>query len=247
MQKKSKGIALTISAALESLFVLGIIAFIYWFFLSRILDIRVSVMEATAERHAINLANVLISSEKLAYKDNGKISRGILDASKLDNVFINKNDFLADVRGSLQPKDIGIGIGYPNTLNLVEVIDLEKCKNYVTSTRPPTTVTECDGWIASLSGPVTLQDLSIPKFLDCLEQNKKIDVGSIFRGFIGGIPGVFWQPWDIGKCAQNTIPSNIKSIFTGTPISSKGLPIVIRYPDGSLHSGRMVVAVGEWT
>lgn len=233
MRQNNKGLVLTVSAVIEGLFFIGCIAILYWLFLSRILDIHVSVNEATAERHATNLANVLISSEKLAYEKDGKISRGILDSSKLDEVFIKKNDFLSGVGVYLQPKDIGLG--YPNTLNLVGVIDLESCQN-----------SDCDGWIASLSGPVTIEGLSPVKFTNCMAENIKIDAGSFFRFLVGSVPAAIWQPWDIEKCVKNTSPSNTLSFFTGSLISSSGLPILIRYPNGDLHMGRITVGVGEW-
>lgn len=243
MQKKNKGIVLTFSAVIEGLFIIGVLGFLYWFFLSRFVNIRVSIDETLTERHAINLANVLMSSEKLAYEENGKISRGILDSNKLDSVFIKKDDIAGRTTFLLQPKDIGIG--YPNTLNLVTVVDMEKCQN-----------NDCNGWMVSLSGPATLQGLSIGEFANCLSehQNKNIDLGSYFRmiagyelggPFMGFLAGS-WQPWDIEECVKNKIPPSIKSFFTDTPISSKGLPVLIRYSDGELHVGKIVVGVAEW-
>lgn len=228
-----KGIVLTFGMVLEGLFVIGIIALLYWFFLSRILEIHMVIDEMTAERHAMNLANVLISSEKLAYEEDGKIQRDVLDSEKLDSIFSTKHDFLSNIKTLLEPKDIGIG--YPNTLNLVEVIDLDTCNGQ-----------DCDGWIVSLSGPISLEGLSTVKFSDCLADNIKLDVGSIFRYAAGGLAGALWQPWDVEKCVKNTIPANIKSIFTGSFISWKGLPVLIRYPNGDLHTGRIIVALGEW-
>ena len=234
MRRKNKGIVLTISAVIEGLFVTGVLALLYWMFLSRVLEVHVVVSEMNAERHAINLANVLISSEKLAYEKDGKISRGILDSTKLDNVFINKREFLSDVRVYLEPKDIGIG--YPNTLNLVWVLDLDSCQD-----------SDCDGWMASLSGPVTLEGLKPVKFTECLAENVKLDQwGSNFRFYFGGIFGALWQPQDIEKCIKNANPLGVKSFFTWSAISSSGLPVLIRYPDGDLHIGRIKAGVGEW-
>jgi hypothetical protein len=232
--RSRKGLALTFGAVLEGLFTIGALSLLYWLLLSRFLEIHLAVTEATVERHAINLANVLISSEKIAYEKDEKISRGVLDSSKLDDVFIRKSEFLAYAKGYLQPKDIGIG--YPNTLNLVEVIDLENCKD-----------SECDGWIVSLSGPILLEGLSVSKFATCLTENVKIEIGSLFRLIATGDPVMaLWQHWDINKCIQNTMPGSVKSFFTASSISSKGLPILIRYPNGELHIGKIIVGVGEW-
>jgi len=233
-QKNNKGFSETVNAVFGGLFVIGVIALLYWLFISRIFEMRTSMTEALTERHAMNLANVLISSEKLAYEQNGKISRGILDSTKLDTVFINKNDFLADIKILFQPKDIGIG--YPNTLNLVLIVDNKKCTN-----------SECEGWIASLWGPMSLEASYIAKFSTCMEESRNKDLGSmIFRGLISGAVGDIWLPFDTEKCQKKTMPESIKAFFTGTPISSKGFPIVIRYPDGELHIGKIIVGVGEW-
>lgn len=234
MQKKSKGMAGTLDAALQALFAIGVIALFVWIFISVILDIITSMAESATERHAMNLANVLISSEKLAYEKDGKISRGILDSTKLDENFIKKSDALADFKLFFEPRNIGIG--YPNTLNMVLVIDEEKCQD-----------SECDGWSASLWGPVSLEGLSISKFSTCLEESKSKDVASmVFRGLISGAVGDIWLPFDVEKCNKQTMPEGIKSFFTETPVSSKGFPIIIRYPDGELHAGRIIVGVGEW-
>jgi len=294
MQRNNKGIVLTISAVVEGLFFIGVISLLFWLFLSRVLEIHNSATEANAERHAINLANVLISSEKLAYGEGeicsgiqypcnhyitsssclnancgwvaqdqscygtpydcshysssssctdagctlvyekeGKLSRGILDSSKLDSTF-TKNSV------NYGPKDIGVG--YPNTLNLVKVIDLESCQD-----------NSCDMWMAVLSSPTTIEGLSVAKFANCMSDTASTDIGSIFRAIPAQIGGplvatvaALWQPWDIEKCIKNTVPENVKSFFTGSLISSEGLPVLIRYPNGDLHVGRIVVGVGEW-
>lgn len=232
-QQKNKGIVITIVTVLEASLVLGLLAFLYWFFLSRVLEIHVSIDEATTERHAINLANVLISSEKLAYQENGKTSRGILDADKLGKIFLKRDEFIQYARLSPIPKDIGIG--YPNTLSLVEVLDLESCQDL-----------KCDGWAIYLSGPLTAKGLSVVEFAKCMAQNEKIDIGYLFRSVVLGPLFGRWQPWDIAKCVKNNIPPSLNSVFTGTPISSRGLPVLIRYSDGTLHDGRIIVGVAEW-
>jgi hypothetical protein len=233
-QEKSKGIVITLSAILEGLFFIGIMGFLYWFFLSRILELHVAIEEFTNERQTINLANLLISSEKIAHEKDGGIMRGVLDAEKLDSVFIKRTDFVSDVQALFQPIDIGIG--YPNSINIVRVVDLEKCDSSG----------NCDGWIAVLSSPVTLQGLSITKFNSCLSEHVKLDLGSVFRWIFGGPLLGLWQPWDLKNCVQNTVPSGIKSVFTKSEIISSGFPVLIKYPDGELHVGRISVGVGEF-
>lgn len=225
-QRRNKGIALTISSVLGSLFAIAIMGLLYWLFLSRILEMHVAVDEATNELRAINLANLLISSEKIAYQRDGKIMRGILDAEKLDDLFVKKQEFLADAKALFRPKDIGIG--YPNSLNLVRVVDLEDCDS-----------NGCRGWIAFLSAPLSLEGLSIDKFLVCLGEHVKPDLGAVFRQSL-------WQPIDVEDCVKNTVPASFKFLFTTSEISSDGLPVLIRYKNGKLHVGKIAVWIGEW-
>jgi hypothetical protein len=232
-QRRNKGISITLSFILGALFAIGIIGLLYWLLLSRILEIHIAINENTNERHAINLANVLISSEKIAYEKEGVIMRDVLDKEKLDKVFVKKSEFLSDIKAFAQPKDIGIG--YPNSINIVRIIDLEKCS-----------LNDCEGWIAFLSGPVSLKGLSISKFASCLSEHVKLDAGLVFRWIVGGTVIGLWQPYDLKNCVQNTIPSSLKSLFSKSKISSEGLPVLIRYPNGELHFGRISVAVGEW-
>jgi hypothetical protein len=217
-QKKSKGLTLVLSAILGGLFAIAIMGLLYWLFLTRILEMHVAIDENTNERHAINLANVLISSEKIVYEKEGKIMRGILDVEKLNSV---------------QPNDIGIG--YSNSISVVRIVDLEKCSS----------PNNCEGWIFFLSGPVSLEGLSLTNFYACLSEHVKLDIRLVFRGIIFGWLGL-WQPLDLKNCAQNTAPSTLSSFFSKSQISSEGLPILIRYPTGELHAGRILVAVGEW-
>jgi len=287
-QAKNKGLVHTMMFILKGLFAIAIIGLLYWLFISTILQMHVAINENTNERHAINLANVLISSEKLAYEGevtcigtsypcnhyttssscvsancgwiaqdqscygtpytcdnylysssctdagctpvNGKVMRGILDVGKLDEIFVRS--------GSLNLISIkDIGIGYPNSFTLVRIIDLEKCNSFDI----------CDGWIGYLSGPITLQGLSIAKFGECLSEHASADVESFFRLQLTGPALAWWNPLDLKNCAQNNIPSSFSSIFSNSQITSEGFPIVIKYPNGDMHLGRIYVLLGEFS
>jgi hypothetical protein len=227
-KKKNKGLTLTVSLILGGLFAIGLIGLIYWIFISRILEVHVAIDEYTNERHAINLANLLLSSEKIVYEKEGKLMRGILDSEKLDNIFSKESSFSV-------ANPIDIGIGYPNSITIVRILDLESCSSFG----------DCKGWVATLTGPTSLEGLSIAKFANCLSEHVKLDIGLIFRWAFGSIMGL-WQLWDLKNCVQNTVPPSIKSFFTNSEISSEGFPILIRYPNGELHLGRMSVAIGEF-
>jgi len=232
-RKSLKGVVITFSAVLEGLFFIGIIALIYWLFLSKYLELHVSMEEFTVERKSILLANALISSEKIAVVEEGKINRGVLDAEKLDKFFVKSDDWLADIKLLLNQVDIGIS--YPNSINLVRILDLEDCNNE-----------KCKGWIALLSSQINIEGVSISKFSTCLIENIKVDAGSLFRGIFGGLILALWQPWDIDKCLKNSAPSGIRNVFSTSKITSEGLPILIKYPNGEVHVGRISVYVGEF-
>jgi hypothetical protein len=217
-RRQSKGISLTISAVLEALFFIGIIAFLYWFFLSRILEIHTATLTADNERRAINFANVLLSYEEIAYINNGKIERGLLDASKLES-FASKKGTTSDLTNegfmsSAWRNYKQISLGYPSSFALVEVTDLENCGER-----------GCVVWVTVLVGPTSNLDLTL-KLLACLAV-----------GF----------PRNVHGCIIATMGETYTYyLSTGSPVATVGLPTLIRYDDGTIHIGRMTVIVLEW-
>jgi len=238
----NKGLILTTTTIIVSLVAIGVIALLTYLFLSKYLDVNVFVKSLTSDRHAMNLVNILISNENLAYIKDGIIQRGVLDATKIDNV---------------DPRMLGIG--YPNTLSIVEVIDVEDCKNQIqaaTSVGGVSNKPTCKAWIFVLSSPISIPSLSITSLVKCLGEN--INAGNweeLFRytggqtpdGSIGGLEATVWQPLDIEKCMASTTPLGQPSFFSSSAIVFRGLPTLIRYADGSIHIGRIIVGVGEWT
>lgn len=229
-RQKNRGIVFTLTSIIEGFLIILVVAFLLWFFLNKIMEIHVSVEENLNERHSIILANALISNEKIAYIKDGKILRGVLDAEKLDKLFIKKSDFLSYTK--LLTNDVDLGISYPNSIIIVLVLDLEKCED-----------NDCDGWIVRLKSPLSLPGISLINFMECLNSNIKVDVGIIFRFFLS--PGGLWQPWDIDKCIKNNIPPSFKSFFNKNRITSQGFPILIKYKD-SIHAGRVFIGLGEF-
>jgi len=235
---KKRKAAITTNTIIVGLLTIAVVAFFYYILISKLYEIHTTVLEYEAERHAINLANILISSKQLAYESNSKIYRGILNASKLDALMYRKSDAFSNIKAVLQPKNIGIG--YPNTFMLVEVIDLDTC-----------THSNCDGWIVSLQGPTTFSGSFLSKFGSCLVE--KVSQETItevwFKWFtqIGRMLNVFHPFGDIQECAKKAAPVSLKEFFsTGTLITRIGLPVDIWYPDGTIHAGRIIVGVAEW-
>ncbi|MEM3393666.1 MAG: hypothetical protein QXY79_01300 [Candidatus Methanomethylicia archaeon] len=223
MLRKNKGLTITLSAILEGLLLFGIIALLLWIFISRIFEVHVISDQISIERKSLNLANILISSDKLCYESNGKIYRGILDANKLDTFFV-KNDY---------PIQVDIGIGYPNSINIVSVVDLESCNPDCLFSYGECENSFCDGWFAYLSAPISLEGFSTSKFFTCMIENFKP-----MRAIFG------WYHQDLEKCVKYSQESTGISIFytKGAPVNN-GLPILIRYTNGELHIGRIFVLV----
>lgn len=235
MLLRSKG-DITINAIVVGLLTIALVAISYYMLISKIIEVHTVTKEYETERHAINLANVLISSDLLAYEENGKIYRGVLNASKLDELMYRKNDFLSNIRAFLEPKDMNIG--YPNSYMIVEIIDLDTCNGGT-----------CDGWIVSLKSPEFL-GLDLKKFVSCLgervTQNTILEF--LFKWFQSGqLYNIFSPFGDIGECARIAAPTSLKDFFySGSLISRIGLPVSIWYPNGETHLGRIVVGVSEW-
>ncbi|MEM2506775.1 MAG: hypothetical protein QXF61_07035 [Nitrososphaeria archaeon] len=267
----NKGLALTVNAILEGLFFIAVIALLYWFFISRILEIHITTISSDVERRSINLANVLISHEKLCYEENGKIHRGLIDSKKLDYLAsakggsksLNSSDFISQALKNY--KDIGVG--YPNTISLVVISDLEDCEEEH----------GCTIWFITLANSNFTAKPSSNQFTDCLIENFKTDaaswgrriggcgVGGVIGAGIGSVvPGLgtalgaaigcgigflstLWEPQDLVKCGKNFAPEQTENFFySGNFASSQGLPILIKYHDGKVHVGRIIVSVVEW-
>jgi len=65
-----KGIASWIAQMITALFAIGAVAFLYFLIYSRSFDIHAIVLSAEAQRHTINMAQILLSSDKLVYEED---------------------------------------------------------------------------------------------------------------------------------------------------------------------------------
>ncbi len=109
---KNKGIATSIIQMLTGFLIVGMVILLYFTALGRYFDIHAFVKGNEVERHTINLAQVLLSSENLAYTDANIIHRGLLDKDKLDEQFAEAD---TDIKN----------MWYPNSIISIEVKDLE--------------------------------------------------------------------------------------------------------------------------
>ena len=111
-----KGQYKMLSDMFGGLVIIALCIAIFFLFIGYYVIIKGIVSGADDERKAINLGQVLISSDKLAFSDENRVYRDILDKEKLNN--FNSNDFFEE-------------IGYPNYIYFFEVYDLDSGEKWV--------------------------------------------------------------------------------------------------------------------
>lgn len=120
-----KGEGVTLTTVILGLFIMALIIGVFMATFLGELDLRVLVRENTAERHVLNLAQVVISSEDLCY-DEGHFERGMFEKTKLDTSFTEGSDFINE-------------IGYPESVVILSVKDFEdENKKWTVSMKGPT-------------------------------------------------------------------------------------------------------------
>lgn len=172
-----KGIATWIAQMVVGLFSIGVVAFFYVLMFGRYFDIHSVIVSNEAKRHVINMAQVILSSDKLVYEEEiggmKRFYRGVFDRAKLDEQLMTDE-------GDTKESEIIEEISYPNTATQIIVYDVELDQ----------------GWTLSFGGPgseITTQ------FLDCMYKN--IDK-NIFRWvFNNPLQPSPWNLWDIVECA----------------------------------------------
>ncbi len=70
---------------------------IYFAVIGQYLVIQITISDAEEERNAINMPQILLSSDKFAYSDSFRIYRGVLDEKKLDSLQQNPNEVFKEV------------------------------------------------------------------------------------------------------------------------------------------------------
>jgi hypothetical protein len=266
---------ITISVIITGLFAIGVAAFALYFLFKIFQEVHTLNIQAQTERDAILLANAIISHEKLVYEKNGIKYRGMLDASKLDSIFLKSykgfND--TDVFINVFNPDFWItrdklDLSYTNTISLILIVDLDDCNT-----------DRCVAWggiTVSLNPWELIENNPLVKFGKCLVQSFDVSwghleksvgacavgagigaaIGSVIPGIgtaigaaIGcavGVVATLWTPEEIENCIERSIPEPIKMFLeTGNPVSHKGIPINIVYGDGNIHKGRIIVSLLE--
>lgn len=113
-----KGQAFTPANFLAGLLAVSFVVFILYLWYGKYFDVQTIVKENEFERKEITLAQILLSSDKLAYVDENKvIHRAVLDKTKLDNIEKDSKSLFSE-------------IGYPDSEYYVEIRDLVNDKEW---------------------------------------------------------------------------------------------------------------------
>jgi len=237
-----KGQATAVSQVLAGLFVIGVVALLIFAFLTKYLEIHVIVRSAEVERHAINSANVLLSSKALVVQDGGKIYRAILDEEKLnEHVFFVRRDnstfaewwnqrkgglFVNWFKAAINAVWLRIQGGelkemaYPNSYVWGTIIDLEDADR---------------GWFFASAGPFVWEKARVIENVKCLVEN--IKPAATWENIFNLPPLTTGDIWDYYACGVEWASK--------TGVSSHGFPVAIKTSDGEVHAGRMVVWLME--
>jgi len=229
---KSKGIQDSIVGTFTLLLAGGILAAIYITGIQNQLDVTRAVIEFQTERHTINLAQAMLSNEKLVYFDGEHYHRAIFDKEKLDAIMkmgdVGIEDFFSSNNELINT--------YPNSLTYFIVKDLESDEI----------------WSATVWGPTTYEESAISNFATCMSNSAKIDANSIYS-IIGAAASrnpllLFlsaWDIWDLGKCLGVLGLESGDFFATKSDITSEGFPVAIKNGN-EVHVGKMTVQLIEW-
>jgi len=126
---------ITIGVIISGLFAIGVAAFSLYLLFKIFQQVHTINIQAATERDGIYLANALISHEKIIYEKNGIKYRGILNATKLDEIFPVKSEKGFNDAEKLKlifnpsnwiSKD-KVDLAYQNSYALILIVDLDDC------------------------------------------------------------------------------------------------------------------------
>ena len=124
-----KGASLAFNMFIWGLLVIMGITFMFWLFISRYVSVQTNIIDASNERYVNDLANVFISDPRFCFVDDKKIVyRDILDASKLDDNLLTKDEFVKKPSESCYRQTENL---YINSVFLIEIIDLENKNSWI--------------------------------------------------------------------------------------------------------------------
>jgi len=239
---------ITIGAIISGLFAIGVAAFSLYLLFKIFQQVHTINIQAATERDAIYLANALISHERIVYEENGVKYRGMLNATKLDEIFPVKSEKGFNDSEKLRlifhpsnwiSKD-KIDLAYQNSYALIIIVDLDDCDE-----------NRCVAW-GGMSVNLNYWELFVEehplvKFGKCLFESLDVSLGTALGIAIGcgvGLIATLWTPAEISNCVTRSIPEVVKQFLgSGSPVSNRGLPVNIIYDDGRIHKGRIIVSL----
>jgi len=218
---RPKGIATWITQTMTAFVAIGVVVLFYFLLYGRYFDIHVIVESAEVQRHAINAAQLLLSSDKLAYEETTaavgaapqkRYLRGTFDRAKLDKIMFASADDNKDYTVSCA----ALGIGYPDSVMELVVSDVDAGGS----------------WVLSCGQASPLHASEIKSYLSCMYNN--ID-WNILR-WVFNVPKGPWGYWDIKECNTNF----------GSKVGTfeKDVPVTIM-DSGSPHAGRLFIRLTE--
>lgn len=148
----NRGVSTVVITMIVTLIVLGLTVGVYILWLSKYLDIHEMVREAGVERHTLNLGQVLLSSDKLAYQDDIFTHRGIFVREKI----------VSQLQGG---SELTEEVGYPNSIIVIGVEDFETNEK----------------WDVTTYGSFSVEGLKLSDLITCLVSKLRIDFSMIFR------------------------------------------------------------------
>ncbi len=238
----NKGLASIPNEFLALLVSAILIIFVFVLGITNYFDVKTVVRDFQTDRHTLDIAQALLSSDKLVYTDssvldNDSFHRALFDKEKLDDVL--KHDV---EQGILLNSKGKLNIAYPNSIMMITIVDLES--------EPSPKI-----WFDTVYGSLTYEQSNIIEWTtgwnNCLSNQanmyKKIDMKNLveeqFKLKLGP-----WDIWDLQKCvpAIATLMSpmtgeKLENIWASKiPLSTKGFPVAIKDGD-DVHMGVMKV------
>jgi hypothetical protein len=109
---RKKGLATLFAQIFFGLVTVFLSVLLYIFLTGAFVDLSTAVKENTADRNTINMAQILMSSDRLAYNDGYQIHKGVFDVEKVRTEII-PNPTLSDE------------ISFPNSIVAIGIKDLQ--------------------------------------------------------------------------------------------------------------------------
>lgn len=170
---RAKGISTVLLQVLVGLLTIGICALLVFFIFGKYFDIHLIVLSSEVERHTINLAQLLLSSEYLVYGEDGIFNKSykIFDRNKLDLQLGTSISTLT------KDSEINREIGYPNSVHIIYVEDFSNNKK----------------WFLVGGSSTTAEEFSAVEYINCLISKLPSNIFDIAFPYI-------WDKWDVYSC-----------------------------------------------